>query len=175
MISALFIYEFLKHPHEIGTFTPSTKFLAKEIAYQINGSVNIIEFGPGIGPVTLEILKQLPEEGHLVCFETNPSFCKSLQGMDDSRLKVVNDDAGNCEQYIDSLECIVSGLPLMLFAKSKRDKILDIASKSRRYIQLQYTPLMTKELRNYFSDVKMKFMPFNFPPAFIYVCSAFEK
>lgn len=175
MQSMLFIYEFLKRPHEIGTFTQSSKLLAKEMAREINGSINIVEFGPGTGPITSEILRHLPENGRLMCFETNPSFCKCLYRMNDPRLKVINDDAENCEQYVDCLECVVSGLPLMLFARSKRRKFLDIASKSKRYIQLQYTPLLRKKMGNYFSDVKVKFVPQNFPPAFIYVCTASER
>jgi phospholipid N-methyltransferase len=95
-----------------------------------------------------------------------------LEKINDSRLKVINDDAKNCEQYVDNLDCIVSGLPLSLFNKSKKERILAITSKSKRYIQLQYTPFLSKKIKHYFSDVKLKFVPQNFPPAFIYVCSA---
>ncbi|MHC4455514.1 MAG: class I SAM-dependent methyltransferase [Planctomycetota bacterium] len=169
---ARFIFESLKHPKQIGTFTESSKFLAKKMVQEIDGTINVIEFGSGTGAVTLEILRRLPKNGRLTCFEINSNFCKCLEGIEDSRLKVVNDDAQNCEQYVDGLDCIVSGLPLSLLAKSQRERILDIASKSKRYIQLQYTPLLRKKMRNYFSDVKIKFVPLNFPPAFIYICKA---
>ncbi len=170
-----FIYEFLKYPKQIGTFTRSSKSLAKKMAEQIDGSGEVVEFGAGTGSVTAEILKKLPENGRLTCFEINPSFCKHLERINDSRLKVINDDAKNCEQYIKGLECIVSGLPLMLFTKSKKDRILAITSKSKRYIQVQYTPLLSKKMKHYFSDVKLKFVPQNFPPAFIYVCKPPKK
>ena len=91
--------------------------------------------------------------------------------MNDSRLQIINDDAKNYEHYVDGADCIVSGLPLTLFAKSKKERILAITSKSKRYIQLQYTPLLSKKMKHYFSDVKLKFVPQNLPPAFIYVCS----
>jgi len=165
-----FVIEFLKHPKEIGTFTQSSKHLAKEIAKEIDGSSEVVEFGAGTGPVTTEILKSLPHNGRLTCFEINSEFCKYLEKIDDPRLEVINDDASNCQQYVDGVECIVSGLPLALFSRLKKDEILDIISKSRRYIQLQYTPLLRKRLQQYFSDVKIKFVPQNFPPAFIYVC-----
>lgn len=42
-----FICEFLKYPKEVGTFTQSSKLLAKKIAQEINGSVEVVEFGPG--------------------------------------------------------------------------------------------------------------------------------
>jgi len=166
-----FIYEFLKYPIQVGTMTQSSRVLAKRMAEQIKGSTEVVEFGAGTGTVTEEILKHLPINGRLTCFEINPRFFKFLKKKNDSRLKVINDDARNCELYIDDLDCIVSGLPLTLFTKSKKQNILDITSKSKRYIQLQYTPLLSKEIKRYFSDVKLKFVPQNIPPAFIYVCN----
>ena len=170
-----FIYEFLKSPKEVGTVTQSSKLLARAMAQEIDGSSHVIEFGAGTGSVTTQILRRLPEDGQLTCFEINPKFCKCLSRINDPRLKIINDDAKNCERYVDALDCIVSGLPLALFAKSKRERILDITSKSKRYIQLQYTPLLAKKMKNYFSEVKMKFVPLNFPPAFIYVCRTFPE
>ncbi|OHB60769.1 MAG: hypothetical protein A2167_07130 [Planctomycetes bacterium RBG_13_46_10] len=167
-----FVYEFLKYPKQVGTFTQSSKALAKKMAEQINGSPYIVEFGAGTGSVTKEILKRLPENGRLTCFEINPEFCRCLEKIRDSRLKVINDDARNCEHYVNNLDCIVSGLPLALFNKSKKQSILSITSKSKRYIQLQYTPFLGKKMKRYFSDVKLKFVSRNLPPAFIYVCSA---
>ena len=172
MKSLRFIYEFLKYPKQIGTFTQSSKVLAKKMAEQINGSPHVVEFGAGTGTVTEEILKHLPENGRLTCFEINPKFCKCLEKINDERLTVINDDAKNCENYVNNLDCVVSGLPLTLFNKSKKQSILSITSKSKRYIQLQYAPLLGKKMKHYFPDVKLKFVPQNLPPAFIYVCSA---
>lgn len=167
---ARFVLESLKYPKQIGTFTESSRFVAKKMVQGIDGTLDVIEFGPGTGSVTLEILRHLPEDGRLTCFEINPSFCRCLETINDSRLKVINDDAQNCEQYVDGLDCVVSALPLSLFAKPKREKIIALASKSKTYIQLQYMPLLRKEMKHYFQDVKIKFVPLNFPPAFIYIC-----
>ncbi len=167
-----FIFEFLKYPNQVGTFTQSSKALARKMAEEVNGSSKVVEFGAGTGSVTAEILKRLPENGQLTCFEINPEFCKHLERIGDSRLIVINDDASKCEQYVDGLDCIVSGLPLTLFDKSQKERILSITSKSKTYIQLQYTPLLSKKMKHYFSDVKLKFVPQNFPPAFVYVCKS---
>jgi phospholipid N-methyltransferase len=140
------------------------------MAEEIDGSGRIVEFGSGTGCVTTEILKNLPPSGRLTCFEVNPKFCRHLDRIGDPRLNIINDDAENCEQYIDGLECIVSGLPLTLFAKPKRERILDIAGKSKSYIQLQYTPLLAGKIKSRFAEVKLKCALLNFPPAFIYVC-----
>ncbi|MFQ6034560.1 MAG: ribose ABC transporter ATP-binding protein [Sedimentisphaerales bacterium] len=69
-----FAYEFFKYPIQIGTFTQSSKVVAKKMAEEINDSAKVVEFGAGTGSVTAEILKRLPENGRLTCFEINPQF-----------------------------------------------------------------------------------------------------
>ena len=166
-----FIIETFRHPRRVGTLAESSRFLAKKLVQQMNGAVNVVEFGAGTGSVTLEILKHLPEHGQLTCFEISPYFCRYLKSINDSRLNVINDDAQNYERYVDGSDCIISGLPLSLFGKSKREKIIALSSRSGTYIQFQYTPFLRSEMRRYFRDVKIKFVPLNFPPAFVYVCT----
>jgi phospholipid N-methyltransferase len=170
MKSLRFARQFLRYPKQLGTFTQSSRALARKMAEEIGNSSRVVEFGPGTGPVTEEILKRLPENGRLTCFEINPDFCRCLEQIGDSRLRIVNDDAKNCEQYIDCPDCIVSGLPLALFSKQEKEKIFDICRRSRTYIQLQYTPVLGKEMKRHFSEVKLRFVPRNIPPAFVYVC-----
>jgi phospholipid N-methyltransferase len=170
MMSLRFARQFLRHPKQCGTFTESGRVLARRMAKETRGSSHVVEFGAGTGPVTREILKELPPEGSLTCFEINPDFCRCLEQIGDSRLRVINDDAQNCERYVESPDCVVSGLPLTLFSRRAVEQILAISSKSGKYVQLQYTPVLSKEIRRHFRDVKLKFVPRNFPPAFVYVC-----
>jgi phospholipid N-methyltransferase len=165
-----FLYESFKHPIQIGAFSQSTKYVAQKMAQHLNGSKTVLEFGPGTGNVTRQILKKLPANGQLVCFEINPNFCDSLRAIEDDRLTVINDDASNFENYVDKVDCIISALPLNLLKKSKRDKIIAKSGKSKIFIQLQYTPFLAGKMKQYFDDVKIKFAPLNLPPAFIYVC-----
>ncbi len=173
MKSQRFINEFLRSPSEVGTITQSSKTLARAMARQIDGSFHIVEFGAGMGSVTTQILSLLPENGRLTCFEVNSKFCEHLMTVDDPRLTVINDDAKNCHKYVNNLECIVSSLPLVLFNKSKRQEILGISSTSKRFVQLQYSLILKDTIKNHFPSVKIKFVPLNFPPAFIFVCSAY--
>jgi phospholipid N-methyltransferase len=166
-----FIVEFLKYPKQVGALAESSPFLARKMAQQINGAINIVEFGSGTGSVTMEILRHLPENGRLTCLGINPCFCEHLKTIKDSRLKVINDDVQNCNRYIDYSDCILSSLPLGIFDESKREKILALSRKSKTYIQFQYTPFLRAKLKRHFRDVKMKFVLLNFPPAFIYISS----
>jgi phospholipid N-methyltransferase len=167
-----FISESIKHPRQVGAVAASSRFLARKMAAEVDGSTSVVEFGSGTGSITLEILKRLPENGRLVCFEINPNFCKHLQAIGDSRLLVINDKAENCEQYVDKLECIVSGLPLNSFPRRQREKIIAISRRSKTYIQFQYVPFLTRRVKRHFHEVKIKFVPLNIPPAFVFVCKS---
>ncbi len=170
MESLRFARQFLRHPRQLGTIAQSGRVLAQKMAEEIGGSSRVVEFGPGTGPVTREILKRLPAGGRLTCFEINADFCRYLERLGDSRLRVINDDAKNCERYVDDPDCVISELPLTLFSRSAKEKILSIASKCGTYIQLQYTPMLSKEIKRYFPNVKLRFVLRNLPPAFVYVC-----
>ena len=71
--------------------------------------------------------------------------------------------------------------PCQVGTCTQSSRVLDITRKSRRYVQLQYAPLLKKKMKGYFSDVVMRFVPENPPSAFIFVCKssnnhpAFEK
>ncbi len=164
-----FIREFLKNPKEVGAVAESSGFLARKMAQQMNGATNVVEFGPGTGSVTTEILRHLPKNGKLTCFEINSNFCERLKSIKDSRLKVINDDVQNCGKYVEQFDCVLSSLPLATFGKSDREKIIALSSRSKTYIQFQYNPFLKPKLKQYFHDVKMKFVPLNIPPAFVYI------
>lgn len=166
-----FFSEFFRHPRELGALTESSKFLARTMARPTEGVKEVVEFGAGTGPVTTEILKYLPEDGRLTSFEVNPKFCREMEKIRDNRLKVVNDGAENCGKYVNNLDCIVSGLPLAVFTEQQREKILNICSNCKKYVQLQYTPVFGKQIKGMFDEVHTKFVPLNIPPAFVYVCS----
>ncbi|OHB67109.1 MAG: hypothetical protein A2Y76_15655 [Planctomycetes bacterium RBG_13_60_9] len=170
MVNLRFARQFLRHPKQLGTFTESSRALAGRMADEVIGCSRIVEFGPGAGAVTREILRRLPEDGCLTCLEINPDFCRYLERIRDPRLRIINDDAQNCDQYVDDADCVVSGLPLTLFRRQAKDRILAICSRSGTYIQLQYAPVLNKELRQHFLEVKLMFVPRNIPPAFVYVC-----
>jgi len=164
-----FVREFLKNPKQVGAVAASSPFLARKMAQHIGQATNIVEFGPGTGSVTTEILRHMPKNSRLTCLEINPNFCERLKKIKDSRLKIVNDDVQNCHRYVEQPDCILSGLPLANFNDLEKEKIFALTSKSQTYIQFQYNPFLRPKLKQYFRDVKMKFVLLNIPPAFVYI------
>lgn len=167
---ARFLWEFFKNPGQIGAVATSSKWLAEQMGRHIN-SKNVAELGGGTGSVTHRILKYLPEDGHLTCLEINPRLCNYLRKIKDDRLEVVNDDAENLGKYLNGSDCVVSCLPLTVFNKTKREKILAASSRAKRFIQFQYSPFLRKELGRHFSRVRTRFVLLNIPCAFVYICS----
>jgi phospholipid N-methyltransferase len=164
-----FVKEFIKNPKQVGAVAESSGFLARAMAQQIESDVNIVEFGPGTGAVTKEILRRLPKHGQLTCLEINPQFCDDLKKINDPRLKIINDDVRNYSRAIEDYDCVLSSLPLGIFDKTQRDKIIAMSGRAKKYIQFQYTPFLKPKLKKYFNDVEIKFVPLNVPPAFVYV------
>ena len=126
MESLRFARQFLRHPKQLGTMVQSGRVLARRMAREVRQSAEVVEFGAGTGPVTREILRELPANGRLTCFEINPDLCRCLERIGDSRLRVVNDSAENCERYVAHPDCVVSELPLALFAKEAKDMLDEI-------------------------------------------------
>jgi Phospholipid N-methyltransferase len=54
----------------------------------------IVEFGPGTGVFTREILKRLNDDAQIIIFETNPSFYQKLKSeIKDERALILNESA----------------------------------------------------------------------------------
>lgn len=177
-----FFSEFLKQGKNIGSVTPSSKFLVKKMVdpIQFKNVKCIVELGPGTGIITLELLRQMPADAILLAFEINSEFCEILNQFNDPRLKVISDSAEKLEDYlkqynVEKVDYVVSSLPLFMIPNEVVDKILDVTtkvmSKDGAFIQYQYSLNAYKKLRNIFKHVDLNFTPMNIPPAFVFTCT----
>src|SRR3989338_5630388 len=99
----LFFSAFVKHPKQIGSIIPSSKFLIKEMLKHIDfGNARyIVEYGPGTGCITEELLKRARKDARILCFETNKKFYTYLKNkIKDKRFIIVNDSAENIKKHI---------------------------------------------------------------------------
>jgi phospholipid N-methyltransferase len=177
-----FFSEFLKQGKNIGAIAPSSKFLVKKMVDPINfeNVKCIVEFGPGTGIITLELLRRMPTDSILLAFEINTEFCDTLNQIKDSRIKIICDSAEKLEIYlskynIKEVDYIVSSLPFAMIPNQIVDSILNIAikvlSKKGAFIQYQYSLNAYKKLKTIFKNVDLNFTPMNIPPAFIFICT----
>lgn len=177
-----FFSEFLKEGKNVGSITPSSKYLVKKMIEPIDFSKVkcIVEFGSGTGNITLELLKKMPDDALLLAFEINSEFCEKLQRINDPRIKIISDTAEKLEDYlseynIQKADYIVSSLPLAMIPNKIVKNILHVVTKVLKpegaFIQYQYSLNAYKKLRETFKNVFLTFTPINIPPAFIFTCS----
>ena len=177
-----FFTEFLRQAKSVGAIMPSSKYLVKKMIAPIDFTLLkcIVEFGPGTGIITHELLNRMPVDSKLFVFEINKEFCEKLQGeIKDPRLIIVSDTAENLEDYlaqhnIEQVDCIVSSLPFAMIPNGIVKNILTISKKVLKpngvFIQYQYSLNVYRRLKSIFNNVDLDFTPRNLPPAFIFIC-----
>lgn len=176
-----FFREAIRDIKTSGTIFPSSRFLTRRIVNTIDFSKAkvIVEFGPGNGIITKEILKRIPKDATLIAFEINDKFFQSLEKIKHSQLIIEKVSAEKVESILkkhgfDKADCIISSLPLTNIPTEISDRILDNSYKAMKkdtlFVQYQYSLTYYKKLKEVFNDqVKLSFEAFNIPPAFVYI------
>ena len=173
----IFIQQYIKHPREIGSLFPSSKFLSDEITNSINGEgSSLIEIGAGTGVFTKKIKSKFNNHKFYV-FEKNKSFHESLLNINDIHLY---EDALHLNEIVNDntiISDIISGLPIRSMDKKTSNKILvkafDLLKENGNFIQFTYglkSPI-NKELLDENNMVlsRKKVIYRNIPPATIYI------
>jgi phospholipid N-methyltransferase len=185
----LFLREFVRRPGQTGAIAPSSSYLTAEIVRQagVRRADTIVEFGPGTGSFTREILRQKKENAFFVGIEMNPRLVEILrQNLPEAN--IISDSAENTpailkNHHLNEADCIVSGLPWASFPPELQDKLLQAAVDSLRpggrfatfaYLQGLMLPSgqrFRKKLRETFSKVHSgRIIWKNLPAAFVYRC-----
>jgi len=141
----------------------------------------IVEYGPGVGTFTGEILRRMRSDTQLVAIETNRDFVGFLnRTFPDPRLHVVLDSAAEVQAVLTRLALpapryIISGIPLGSMPDPVRT---DIVVKSRvalepggAFLVYQFTARVLPALQRTFGDVRRSFERRNFPPAQLFLCT----
>ena len=179
----LFASNFLRHPNMLGSIIPSSRFLVSQVLAPVEWERTrvIVEYGPGVGTFTGEILRRMQRGAQLVAIETNRDFVRHLRrALPDPRLHVVHDSAAEVQAVLHRLglaapRYIVSGIPLGSMPEPVR---ADIAVKSRAalepggaFLVYQFTARALPVLQRTFGEVRRGFERRNLPPAQLFVCA----
>jgi phospholipid N-methyltransferase len=179
----LFARNFLKHPGMLGSVIPSSRFLVRHMLNQVDWSSArvIVEYGPGVGTFTREILSRMRRDAVLVVFETNLEFVEHLRGsIRDPRVRIIHGSAAQVDKVLAGLgfmqaDYIVSGLPFRIMPPEVRDSVLratrDTLGPDGEFLLFQYTRALESPLEQYFGTVREEFEPLNIPPARLYYCA----
>ena len=176
----LFAREFLKHPTLLGSVVPSSQFLVRRLLRQVDWPATrvLVEYGPGVGSFTAEILKRLPADAELVAVETSEEFVHYLRkAHPDPRLSVVHASAADVRRILRDrglchADAIISGIPFSTLPPRVRLRILTESKYALRpggrFLVYQFTSAVRRDLERVFGSIERDLEPLNILPATIF-------
>src|ERR1700730_4549480 len=178
----LFARNFFRHPRMLGSIVPSSRFLIKQLLEPIDWAQArvIVEYGPGVGGITAEILRRMRPDASLIAIETNPEFVSFLRSStEDERLHVV---AASAESVVEILRqhghekanYIISGIPFSTISAPLRERILrkthSVLEPHGLFLVYQFSTRVLQDLRRIFGSGPHQFEPLNVLPAHLFFC-----
>ena len=178
----LFARNFFRHPRMLGSIVPSSRFLIKQLLEPIDfGRARVIvEYGPGTGGITAELLRRMRADATLIAIEMNPDFVSYLRGsITDRRLHVVEGSAVAVDDILrrcghQRADYIISGIPFSTIPAPTRERILrntrDVLEPRGAFLVYQFSTRVLQDLRRIFGYVGRRFEPLNVLPAHLFIC-----
>lgn len=163
----------------VGEIFPSSPWACRSVVKHLHSSPKVVvEYGPGNGVVTKQILKRLPKKSRLISIEVNEHFLPQLRDIDDSRLKIIHGDVLEVSQKLreyapKGVDAVISGIPFTFIAPSQRSKVVQATRaalrEGGRFIVYQNSTKLRSLLTSHFDEVDSFFEPRNIFPYFIMV------
>jgi phospholipid N-methyltransferase len=178
----LFGRNFIKHPKMLGSLIPSSRFLVNHVLAEVDWSRArvFLEYGPGVGTFTGEILRRMRPDAVLVALETNSDFVRFLRTrMRDDRLHLIHGSAADAgaalaELGLDRADYVISGIPYTTMPPRLRESILrtthSVLDRNGAFLVYQFTRAVLPHLQQVFGSVAQDFEPLNVMPARLFYC-----
>ncbi len=180
----LFIEGLVKDKN-VASIMPTRRSCVKRFLRDIPNSRDgiIVEYGPGSGAFTAELLSHLGPKSFVYAFETNKIMVSHLnRNYSDWRLKVFHCQAQNAMETLKKegvnegqVEMVLSGIPLSFLSQATRRELFESTSRLLRpqgvflIYQLAWTPYKSdsqiiRDLREFFDLRHKEFFWLNVPP-----------
>ncbi|MEO8089077.1 MAG: rRNA adenine N-6-methyltransferase family protein [Gemmatimonadales bacterium] len=178
----LFSRNFIKHPKMLGSLIPSSRFLVNKVLSEVDWSRArvFLEYGPGVGTFTTEILRRMRSDAVLIAMETNADFVRFLRGkVRDERLHVIHGSAADADAALARLDLrqadyVISGIPYTTMPAHIRETILrkthSVLHPTGAFLVYQFTRTVLPYLQQVFALVRQDFEPLNVMPARLFFC-----
>lgn len=176
---AVFLHEFLKHPNQVGSIIPSSRFLERRVIElaEVRSARTIVELGGGTGGTTRAILGAMSPSATLLSIEINPQFCALLRRIRDARLIVY---CGGAQELRGALslhglaapEAVVSGIPFSTMSRPAGSRILEtisaVLAPEGRFVAYQVSKQVDGLARPLLGPAQVEVELFNIPPMRLY-------
>lgn len=178
----MFLLEYLKHPIKVGAVAPSGKALARKMMEPVDFAAAkvIVEYGPGTGSFTRELIARKRSDTKLILIEQNDVFFKemyeSFHGKDN--IFVHHGSAEDADSLLNDLgiegaDFVVSGLPFASLPKEVSLRIFEATKKligrDGAFITFQYFRVNEGFFLEHFEISDRLRENLNLPPAYVYV------
>jgi phospholipid N-methyltransferase len=179
---AVFARNFFKNPKMLGSVIPSSRFLVEQLLRDIRWDEArvIVEYGPGVGTISGEILKRMRKDATLIIFEINDEFVDVLKRrFHDPRLKIVHRSAADVTRVLEEFgvppaDYVISGIPFSIMSEEDRLAVLkstyDALRKGGSLLVYQFSTKVRGDLETIFGPVHQLFELRNILPARVYHC-----
>ena len=176
----MFLRGFIKHPVMVGSVIPSSKVLIDKMLGPVDWKTCklFVEYGPGVGTFTQEILNRLAPDAILLTIDTNPDFTTYLNGkIRDSRLRAVTGSAADVGEILaafglEQADYILSGLPCSTLPPGVGPAIARATHEALRpggaFLVYQFSPKVRQFLAPHFERIDRGFEWINIPPASLF-------
>ncbi|MED3934135.1 rRNA adenine N-6-methyltransferase family protein [Priestia megaterium] len=179
-----FIQEYMRHPRAVGAIMPSSKSLAKKMVKPIpfEKITCIIEYGPGTGVFTEEIVQNKRKDTIFLAIEANETFYNMLKKKYGhiENVYIIHSSAENISDYlklygIEKVDYIVSGLPFTSLPGTISTQILNetgsLLGPEGKFITFQYSKVKQSFFESFFTTIQYEKVYRNVPPAYVFVCN----
>ena len=179
----LFAREFLRHPRMLGSVVPSSRRMTDKLLAPVawEKARLFVEYGPGIGNISVEVLRRMHPEAKLVLFELNDEFATFLRTrIRDPRLIVQHRSAADvgtvlAEHGLGEADYIISGIPFSTMPETIGTAIADATQAALKpggqFLVDQFSPKVEEFLTPRFSRIENDFEAVNIPPARLYAAT----
>jgi phosphatidylethanolamine/phosphatidyl-N-methylethanolamine N-methyltransferase len=175
-----FFQEFLKHPLQIGSIIPSSRFLKRRIleAAGMASAQTIVELGSGTGGTTRAILSAMQPHARLLSIEINPHFHSLVLGIQDDRLIAHLGNACGLGEILSKYgiarpDVVISGIPFSTMSHSSGAQVIESISSllatNGRFVAYQVSTRVADLCRPLLGTGKMMVEFLNVPPMRIYL------
>ena len=179
----VFMRNFFKHPRMVGSLLQSSAHVVAAIAAEVDfdRTHTLVEYGPGVGTITIELLKHMRRDARLLAIESNDEFVSLLdEAVPDPRLSIARGSAEDVLEHMEGLrmraaEVIVSGIPFSTMPADVRERILratrDALAGHGVFLVYQYSRRVEEDLQRFFPNVERRVEWRNGVPMQIYRCA----
>lgn len=164
----------------LGSAFPSSQFMTEKVLAPIDFQKArlIVEYGAGVGNISIEILRRMRKDAKLLVFELNEDLSKFLQEeYDDDRFIASGRSAEDVEDVLNEYnlgkaDYIISGVPFSTMPPTVATNIMkatkDVLKPNGKFLVYQFRSKVVEFLKPHFKHIDRTYEIVNVPPLKIF-------